>query len=420
MVPFSRVALLQFEVRPGDPEANLEQVRSLFGRLAPPSGTLVLLPELWSCGFAGGRMAHHAAATPDLLRALRQLAGRRGTWFAGSLPEPSACGLPRNTLFLTGPDGVAGSYSKQHLFAFWKEDRLFSPGDRPRPMATPGGLLGGLVCYDLRFPELARDQAFAGCGLLVVSAQWPMARLDHWQTLLKSRAIENQVFVAGCNSCGRTASTEFAGHSMVVAPDGRPLLELGIGPGAEQCELDSGLLTTPRARFCSVGERPWLRYDRDKVISQERLPAVLAAIRRQGSRIAFTNGCFDILHAGHVSYLEQARRTGDCLVVGLNSDRSVRQLKGEGRPVNGEQERARVLAALGCVDFVVIFDQETPIDLIRALLPDVLVKGADWPEERIVGAAEVRAAGGRVERIAFEHEVSTSAVIEAIRNQGVS
>ncbi|HFQ90672.1 MAG TPA: D-glycero-beta-D-manno-heptose 1-phosphate adenylyltransferase [Desulfobulbus sp.] len=419
MLPFSRVALLQFRVRLGEPAANLERVRALFADLAPAAGTLVLLPELWSCGFDAGRMARHAAATPALLDALRGLAAASGAWFAGSLPEPSGNGgLPRNTFFLTGPDGVAGRYRKQHLFAFWKEDRLLAPGDRPRAIATAAGLLGALVCYDLRFPELAREQAFAGCGLLAVSAQWPMVRLDHWQALLTARAIENQVFVAACNSCGRTGHTEMAGHSMVVAPDGSRLLTLGSDAGSGQCFLDGSLLATLRSRFCSVGERPWPWHDRDKVISLERLLPRLAAIRRQGSRVAFTNGCFDILHAGHVSYLEQARRCGDCLVVGLNSDRSVRALKGDSRPVNGEQERARVLAALGCVDFVVIFDDETPIDLIRALGPDVLVKGADWPEDRIVGAAEVKAAGGRVERIAFEHQVSTSAVIESIRGQG--
>ncbi len=418
-LPFARVGLIQFAIRPGEPDANLEQVRSLTGQLAPAPGTLVLLPELWSCGFDTGRMQDHATRTPDLLAALQELAAATGAWFAGSLPEVSATGdLPRNTLFLTGPDGVAGRYSKQHLFAFWKEDRFLSPGERPGAMATPAGPLGALVCYDLRFPGLAREQAFAGCRLLAVSAQWPMVRLDHWQTLLRARAIENQVFVAACNGCGRTGSTELAGHSMVVAPDGVPLLDLGPGPGAGQCSLDHLLLESLRSRFCSVGERPWLRADTDKVVTLEELVPRLAWIRRQGSRIAFTNGCFDLLHAGHVAYLERARRSGDCLVVGLNSDRSVRALKGEGRPVNTEAARARVLAALGCVDFVVIFDQETPIDLIRALLPDVLVKGADWPEDRIVGAAEVRAAGGRVERIAFEHQVSTTAVIRAIRESG--
>ena len=132
----------------------------------------------------------------------------------------------------------------------------------------------------------------------------------------------------------------------------------------------------------------------------------------------FTNGCFDLLHAGHVSYLEQARRAGDCLVVGLNSDRSVRSLgKGPGRPINTQDDRARVLSALGCVDYVVVFDEATPLNLITALRPDVLVKWADWPEEQIVGAAEVKAAGGKVVRISFEHDRSTTGLVNKIRQE---
>ena len=135
------------------------------------------------------------------------------------------------------------------------------------------------------------------------------------------------------------------------------------------------------------------------------------------SRIAFTNGCFDLLHAGHVQYLEEARRAADCLVVGLNSDASVRlQGKGDGRPVNPQADRARVLAGLGCVDFVVIFDEPTPLELIRAIRPDVLVKGADWPEDQIVGSTEVKASGGRVLRIELAPGRSTTGIIERIRN----
>ncbi|MCI5160448.1 MAG: D-glycero-beta-D-manno-heptose 1-phosphate adenylyltransferase [Candidatus Electrothrix sp. AX5] len=137
-------------------------------------------------------------------------------------------------------------------------------------------------------------------------------------------------------------------------------------------------------------------------------------MRAQGSKIVFTNGCFDILHAGHVSYLEEARRCGDCLVIGLNSDRSVQALKGPSRPVNSELERARVLAALGCVDFVVLFDEDTPLRLITALLPDILVKGADWSEDQIAGAAEVKAAGGKIVRIPFICQTSTTGIIDKI------
>jgi D-beta-D-heptose 7-phosphate kinase/D-beta-D-heptose 1-phosphate adenosyltransferase len=137
--------------------------------------------------------------------------------------------------------------------------------------------------------------------------------------------------------------------------------------------------------------------------------------REQGRRVAFTNGCFDLLHPGHVALLEAARTAGDVLVVGLNSDRSVRALKGEGRPLLPEAERAETLLALEAVDAVVVYDEDTPLETIAALLPDVLVKGADWAEDAIVGRDEVRAAGGRVVRVPLVAGRSTSEVLARIQ-----
>ena len=137
--------------------------------------------------------------------------------------------------------------------------------------------------------------------------------------------------------------------------------------------------------------------------------------KRNGRRIVFTNGCFDLLHPGHIGSLEQARALGDILLVGLNSDRSVSQLKGAGRPVLPERERAEILAALECVDAVVIFDELTPREIIARLLPDVLVKGGDWPGDQIVGREEVEAAGGRVVSIPVVPGYSTSEILRKIR-----
>ena len=137
--------------------------------------------------------------------------------------------------------------------------------------------------------------------------------------------------------------------------------------------------------------------------------------RGQGERVVFTNGCFDLLHVGHVTYLERARRHGHRLVVGLNSDRSVRALKGPERPLIGEQDRARVLAALASVDAVVLFDQDTPIELIRRLRPDVLAKGADYREDEVVGSAEVRSWGGQVVLVPLVENHSTTDIIGRVR-----
>lgn len=138
--------------------------------------------------------------------------------------------------------------------------------------------------------------------------------------------------------------------------------------------------------------------------------------RASGRTVVFTNGVFDILHAGHVRYLETARGFGDALIIGLNSDASVRAIKGPARPVNPEGERAELLAALQFVDAVVIFDEETPHDLIAAIQPDVLVKGADWVLDDIVGRDIVEARGGRVERVKVEEGLSTSALIARVRD----
>ncbi|MBW2109485.1 MAG: D-glycero-beta-D-manno-heptose 1-phosphate adenylyltransferase, partial [Deltaproteobacteria bacterium] len=134
----------------------------------------------------------------------------------------------------------------------------------------------------------------------------------------------------------------------------------------------------------------------------------------QGLQLVFTNGCFDLLHVGHVRYLQVAKAQGDMLVVGLNSDRSVRRIKGPPRPIVPEQERAEILAALACVDFVTLFDEPDPLMTIRILMPDVLVKGADWRKEAIVGADVVEAGGGRVVRVPLTEGASTSGIIEKI------
>jgi len=147
----------------------------------------------------------------------------------------------------------------------------------------------------------------------------------------------------------------------------------------------------------------------------EALDRFVADQRRQGRRIVFTNGVFDILHPGHVRYLQAARAHGDLLIVGLNSDASVRRNKGSGRPINPQDDRAEVLAALACVDAVSIFDEDTPADIIRRVQPDILVKGADWPADQIVGRDTVEAVGGRVVLEPVEEGYSTSAIIQRIR-----
>jgi D-beta-D-heptose 7-phosphate kinase/D-beta-D-heptose 1-phosphate adenosyltransferase len=151
----------------------------------------------------------------------------------------------------------------------------------------------------------------------------------------------------------------------------------------------------------------------EKILTREELVARFGTARQ--GKVVFTNGCFDLLHRGHVEYLYAARALGDALVLGLNSDASVRRLKGPERPVVSEADRAVVIAALGCIDAVTIFDEDTPRDLIAALLPDVLVKGGDYRPEDVVGRAEVEGAGGRVAIIPFLEGRSTTGLIHRMR-----
>ena len=140
------------------------------------------------------------------------------------------------------------------------------------------------------------------------------------------------------------------------------------------------------------------------------------ALEKERKRTVFTNGCFDLLHVGHIKYLQEARSLGDRLVVALNNDASVQKLKGPTRPVQQELDRAEIMAALECVDFVTLFGDETPIKLIELLKPDVLVKGGDWTPDKIVGAQSVLARGGQVKSLAFQPGRSTSSIIEKIKS----
>ena len=151
-----------------------------------------------------------------------------------------------------------------------------------------------------------------------------------------------------------------------------------------------------------------------KLTTLQKFIPLRRELRESGKKLVFTNGCFDIIHRGHVEYLAKAASFGDVLVVGMNSDESIRRIKGDGRPINPEDDRAAVLSALEFVDFIIPFEEDTPRNLIENLLPDVLAKGADWAEEDIVGADIVKESGGEVRRIELTPGRSTSAIIERI------
>ncbi|MHB8842980.1 MAG: D-glycero-beta-D-manno-heptose 1-phosphate adenylyltransferase [Candidatus Aquicultor sp.] len=153
---------------------------------------------------------------------------------------------------------------------------------------------------------------------------------------------------------------------------------------------------------------------KNKIIARPQIAGLISDLKRKKQKIVFTNGCFDLLHVGHVRYLQEARLLGDCLVIGLNSDQSVGEIKDPARPLISEAQRAEVLAALECVDYIVLFDEADPYKLIEEVRPDILVKGADWSMDKIIGADLVSSYGGEVRRVELVPSISTSEIINRI------
>jgi predicted amidohydrolase len=246
---------LQFDVQSGEIQENFSRVRDGIAEIAAShkqiSPGIIVLPELWATGFAYDKLPALVKEIPALLEKLQGIAVEHQIFLAGSLPEHSDQSY-YNTLYITGPGGNAGTYRKQRLFSPMAEDGFFTPGYDPCPVQTPLGAVAGLICYDLRFPELLRQQTAQGANLLVVPAQWPAARVNHWRILVQARAIENQMFVVAANRGGTTGDTTFSGHSMIVGPDGAILLEAGAGEEYRGIMLDPAMVAAVRSLFTTV------------------------------------------------------------------------------------------------------------------------------------------------------------------------
>ena len=243
---------LQFDVKSGDIDSNFSRVEQGLAEIAAScdqiSPGIIVLPELWATGFAYEKLPELSGKIPALLENLQTLSEKYKVNIGGSLPEYSQHSY-YNTLFITEPKELPGTYRKQCLFSPMQEDSFFTPGTEPRPIQTAQGPIGALVCYDLRFPELLREQTTHGADLVVVSAQWPAARLDHWRILVQARAIENQMFVVAANRCGTTGDTTFGGHSMIVGPNGSILLEAGENEECKGTMLDLDMISAARSLF---------------------------------------------------------------------------------------------------------------------------------------------------------------------------
>ena len=245
----------QFGVLPGDIDGNLAIVERRLAEYAKEDCRLVVLPEMWSCGFAYPLLRAMAERTPEVLRRMRAWARDRGTVLVGSLPEVDGDTVYNTSTVVDASGEIAGSYRKVHLFSLLGEHLHFGRGGSLLVCDTAVGRIGVMICYDLRFPELARRLALDGAEILCVSAQWPRARIEHWSILLRSRAIENQLFVVGCNGSGVEGDLRYGGASAVVSPLGTILAEAGARDGTTLASMDFTEMAAFRQRIPCLTDR---------------------------------------------------------------------------------------------------------------------------------------------------------------------
>ena len=242
------VSLAQMDVALGQIEHNLAIARAMIAEAAQRGSDVIVLPELWSTAYDLENAAEHAVPIEaGVFAQTAALAAKFQLHIVGSCLSLLSPGRYGNTAVFLGPDGgILGSYTKLHLFRLMNEDRYLTPGDRPSLVQTPWGLAGMAICYDLRFPELFRHYALAGARIIFLPSEWPKPRLVHWRTLLRARAIENQLFIVACNRVGVTNSHEFLGHSTIIDPWGETVTEGGENLQLITAEID--LAETDRVR----------------------------------------------------------------------------------------------------------------------------------------------------------------------------
>jgi predicted amidohydrolase len=230
------ISLAQLHIHAGKPDLNLKCAEEMIQLAAQRKSHLVLLPELWSSGYDLENASRHASETPHILSELQRLSVQHQLFIGGSVLENTPQGVYNMFAWVSPALPEPVFYRKIHLFRLMSEDQWLQPGDRLQTVQAPWGLTGLAICYDLRFPEIFRRYAVEGCHCLVLSAEWPSRRIYHWQTLLRSRAIENQCFVFAANSTGQSQGEHFGGRSAVITPWGETLVE-----GSQD---DEELLTT--------------------------------------------------------------------------------------------------------------------------------------------------------------------------------
>nr|WP_255570416.1 carbon-nitrogen family hydrolase [Cohnella sp. CFH 77786] len=255
-----RLALIQMNIEAGNPEDNFARMQRWMTDAVSrdPKPDVLVLPEMWNTGYALDRIGELADPSGERTKAFFSAFCREHqvNVLAGSVAEKRAEGGVTNTIHAFGRDGrEIAEYSKIHLFQLMDEHLHLRAGERPGRFELEGVPAGAMICYDIRFPELARRLALEGAKILFVPAEWPHPRLHHWRTLLQARAIENQMFVVSCNTVGMSGGTSFFGHSMVIDPWGEVLAEAGEEETVLEAEIDMALVDDVRGRIPVFADR---------------------------------------------------------------------------------------------------------------------------------------------------------------------
>jgi predicted amidohydrolase len=249
-------ACWQADVTAGKPEGQSQVLESVLNRLSREGCRLLVLPEMWLCGFSRDDLRALALRTPSVVAQWQDWCRRSSMVIVGSMPEIEGGSLFNTSYVVDGNGNVAGLYRKTHLFSPHGEHLAFSPGQETVVCDTQVGRLGILICYDLRFPELSRRLVLDGAQVLCVSALWPLARIRHWDLLLRARALENQVYVVGCNGCGLDGTLVYGGGSAIVGPTGERLARASENEASIQAAVDlEAMETFRRALPCWVDRR---------------------------------------------------------------------------------------------------------------------------------------------------------------------
>jgi len=251
-----KISLGQFDIHHADPQTNLEKAGALAAEASQIGSQLLILPELWHSGYDLEHWQAYAQPLDQGIYAeIASLARKNRLWIAGSTLELRN-GKPSNTLTIYDDEGrLKASYRKIHLFRLMDEDRWLTPGDQLQTVDTPWCRMGLAICYDLRFPEIFRQYTLSGTELILLPAQWPAARIDHWRTLVRARAIENQVFMAAVNRVGVSQDAAFGGHSAVIGPWGEGCVEGGTTEALLTTEIDLDDVHHARRRIPVIQDR---------------------------------------------------------------------------------------------------------------------------------------------------------------------